>query len=109
MDAAAEIGRNPVSKHRIQLEYGEFAGLRGTGRPNPSRETNFSGANEDRGKNIFPCSADHEQDWQPYPVDPYSAINNDHTCIYFYFYLFTFCRFSRLIRTYSAKSDTMHV
>ena len=21
----------------------------------------------------FPCSADHEQDWQPYPVDPYSA------------------------------------
>ena len=22
----------------------------------------------------FPCPADHEQDWQPYPVDPYSAI-----------------------------------
>ena len=22
----------------------------------------------------FPCSADHEQDWQPYPVDIYSAI-----------------------------------
>ena len=21
----------------------------------------------------FPCSADHEQDWQPCPVDPYSA------------------------------------
>ena len=21
----------------------------------------------------FPCSADHEQDWQPYPVDPYSC------------------------------------
>ena len=21
----------------------------------------------------FPCSADHEQDWQPYPVDPYSV------------------------------------
>ena len=20
----------------------------------------------------FPCSADHEQDWHPYPVDPYS-------------------------------------
>ena len=27
----------------------------------------------------FPCSADHEQDWQPYPVDPYSAIFDDHT------------------------------
>ena len=26
-------------------------------------------------KNVhFSCSADHEQDWQPYPVDPYSAI-----------------------------------
>ena len=21
----------------------------------------------------FPCSADHEQDWQPYPVYPYSC------------------------------------
>ena len=21
----------------------------------------------------FPCSVDHEQDWQPYPVDPYSC------------------------------------
>ena len=31
----------------------------------------------------FPCSANHEQDWQPYPVDPYSAISNDHTtCIH---------------------------
>ena len=29
----------------------------------------------------FPCSADHEQDWQPYPVDPYSAICYDHTYI----------------------------
>ena len=36
-----------------------------------------------RGKgNInFPCSADHEQDWQPYPVDSYSAICDDHTYI----------------------------
>ena len=30
----------------------------------------------------FPCSADHEQDWQPYPVDPYSAICDDHTYTY---------------------------
>ena len=29
----------------------------------------------------FPCSADHEQNWQPYPVDPYSAICDDHTYI----------------------------
>ena len=29
----------------------------------------------------FPCSADHEQDWQPYPVDPYSTICDDYTYI----------------------------
>ena len=27
----------------------------------------------------FPCEADHEQDWQPYPVNPCSAISEDHT------------------------------
>ena len=32
----------------------------------------------------FPCSADYEQDWQPYPVDPYSAICDDHTYIHTY-------------------------
>ena len=29
----------------------------------------------------FSCSADHEQDWQPYPVDPYSCYMCDHTYI----------------------------
>ena len=29
----------------------------------------------------FPCQADHEQDSQPYPVGPYSAICDDHTYI----------------------------
>ena len=32
----------------------------------------------------FPCSADHEQDWQPYPIAPYSAICDDHTYIHTY-------------------------
>ena len=30
----------------------------------------------------FSCSADHVQDWQPYPVDPYSAI-----CVIIYTYI----------------------
>ena len=34
-----------------------------------------------QGNITFPCSAGHEQDWQPYPVDPYSAICDDHTYI----------------------------
>ena len=29
----------------------------------------------------FPCSADNEQDWQPYPVDPYSCYMCYHTYI----------------------------
>ena len=32
----------------------------------------------------FPCLADHEQDWQPYPVDTYSAICDDHTYMHTY-------------------------
>ena len=32
---------------------------------------------------IFSCLPDHvQEDWQPYPVDPYSAIRDDHTYIY---------------------------
>ena len=51
------------------------------------RGTNkFSDANEDRGKNIFFCSAGHEQDWQPNSVDPhirthtYIQHNNIYAC-----------------------------
>ena len=35
-----------------------------------------------QGKNTFPCSVDHEQDWQPYPVDLcccYMCEDYDHT------------------------------
>ena len=35
-----------------------------------------------QGKVYFLCSADNEQDWQPYLVDPYSAVNDDHTYIH---------------------------
>ena len=35
-----------------------------------------------QGNIVFPCSADDVQDWQPYPVDPYSAICDDHTYIH---------------------------
>ena len=37
-----------------------------------------------QGNIIFPCSTDHEKDWQPYSVDPYSAICDDHTYIHTY-------------------------
>ena len=34
-----------------------------------------------QGNIYFPCSADPAQDWQPHPVDPYSATSNDDTYI----------------------------
>ena len=34
-----------------------------------------------RGNIHFPCPANHEQDWQPDPVDPYPAMREDHTYI----------------------------
>ena len=54
MDAAAELGRNPVSKHQIKPEYGDEQAGGGTGLPKPSRETKVSGTNADRGISIFP-------------------------------------------------------
>ena len=44
-----------------------------------------------KAKAYFPCSADHEQDWQPYPVDPFSAISDDHTYIHTYIHTKSGC------------------
>ena len=52
------------------------------GTAEPVSETKFSGANADRELFHFPCSADHGQDWQPYPVDLYSCYMCDHTYIH---------------------------
>ena len=54
MNAAAEIGRNPVSKHQIQSEYGgEQAGAGRDFRTRPVRP-NSQARNGDRGNIIFP-------------------------------------------------------
>ena len=63
------------------------------GIPGVSTRFSLSGENEQAGvsrdqilrhergweQKHFPCFADHEQGWQPYPVDPYSVISYDHT------------------------------
>ena len=56
MDAAAELGRNPVRKHHnVQPEYGDEQTDAGRDcRTNPSRTTKFSGANADGEISIFP-------------------------------------------------------
>ena len=66
-----------MSKHQIQPECGgEQAGAGRDGRTPVSRDQILRREREQKYEpNIFPCSADHEQDWQPRPVDPYSAIS----------------------------------
>ena len=66
MDAAAELGRNPVSKHDIQSKYGDEQADAG-------RDCRTRLARRTQGNIHFPCSADHVQDWQPYPVYPRSC------------------------------------
>ena len=72
MDSAAELGRDPGSKHQIQPEYGDE-------RADVGRDGRNCLARPNSRARHFPCSADHEQDWQPYPVDLYSAICDIHT------------------------------
>ena len=71
MDAAAELGRNPVvSKHQIQAEYGYEQADAGRDCRTRLARPIFQARTGQR--NIVSlCSADLEQDWQPYPVDPY--------------------------------------
>ena len=82
MDAAAELGRNPVNKHQIQPEYGDEQV--GAGRDCRARlaRPDFQ-ARTGTGKYSFFLVqlTTTEQDWQPYPVDPYS-------CCQTYFVLF---------------------
>ena len=70
-----------VSDINCIVEYGdEQADAGRDGRTRLARPN--SQARTGTGEYHFPSSADHEQDWQPYPVDPYSAICDDHTYIH---------------------------
>ena len=71
MDAAAELGRNLVSKHQIQPEDGEMSLSRLTRDriAEPVSRDQIHRRERGQGKINFPCPADHVQDWQPYPVD----------------------------------------
>ena len=73
MDAAAEIGRNPVCKHQIQPEYGDEQALTRDRTAELVSRDQIIRRERGQGNVHFPCSADHVQDWQPYSVDPYSC------------------------------------
>ena len=80
MDTAAELGGFSVSMEMSRLTRD------GTAEP-ISRDQILRHA-RGQGNINFPCSADHEQDWQPYPGDPYSAICDDHTYIHKYIHTY---------------------
>ena len=54
MDAAAELGRNPVSKHPIQPEYGDASRLTRDGTAEPVSRDKILGTHGDSGIFIFP-------------------------------------------------------
>ena len=80
MDATAELGRNPVSNHRFSLSM-EMRRLTRDGTAELVSRDQILRRECGQGNIYFPCPADHEQDWQPYPVDPYSCYICDHTHI----------------------------
>ena len=80
MDAAAELGRNPVST-RFRLSIMEMSRLTQDGTAEPVSRNQIIRRERGQGDMNFPCSGDHEQDWQPYPVDPYSCYMCEHTYI----------------------------
>ena len=79
MDAAAELWRNPVST-RFSLSL-EMSKLTRDGTAEPVPRDQILGRERGQGNIPFPCSAGQEQDWQAYPVDPYSCYMFDHTYV----------------------------
>ena len=79
MDAAAELGRNPV-RTRFSLSM-EMSRLTRDGTAEPVSRAQILGHERGQGNLNFSCSADHVKDSQPYPVGPYSCCMFDHTYI----------------------------
>ena len=79
MDATAELGRNPVSiSTRFSLSM-NMCRLTLDEIVEPVSRDQILRRERGTGNIHFPCSADHVQDWQPYPLDPYSCYMFDHT------------------------------
>ena len=93
MDTAPEIGRNPMNKHQIQYECEDRAArLTRDGTAEPFSRDQILRRERGPGNLHFPCSADHEQDWQPYTVDPYYVLSNDHTYKYINTYVLKYLK-----------------
>ena len=52
-----------------------MSGLARDGAAEPVLRNQILRRERGQGKNHFPCSAEHKQDWKPCPVDPYCVLN----------------------------------
>ena len=82
MDVAAELGRNPVSKHQIQPVSMGMSRMMRDGAAKTASRDQIIRRERGQGNIHFPCSADHEQGWQPFPIDLYVCYMCDHTCLH---------------------------
>ena len=69
MDAVAEIRRN-ASSNRFSMSM-EMGRLTRDGTDESVLLDQILRRERGQGNICFPCSADDEEDWQLYPVDPY--------------------------------------
>ena len=75
MDAAAVIRSNPVSDNSTIFSLSmELSRLTRDETAKLVLRNQILRHERGQGNIVFPCSADHVQDWQPYPVDPYSTV-----------------------------------
>ena len=65
-------------REHFRVGFGEFTLQLNNGTAEPNSRDQALRRERVQGKFRFPCSADHEQDWQPYPVDVQSAESDDH-------------------------------
>ena len=69
----------------------EMSRLTRDGTANPVSRDQILRRERGQGKVHFPCLADHEQDWQPYPVDPHSCyMCEDYDYTYIHTYIHTY-------------------
>ena len=82
METVAESGKGGVESRKYAPDLAwvwRMSRLTRDGTAEPNSRDQTLRRERGQGKSYFPCSADHEQDWQPYPVDAQSAKSDDHT------------------------------
>ena len=87
MNAIGTQLHDPKVSTRFSLSM-EMSRLTRDGTAEPVSRDQILGHVLGQGNTHFPCSADHEHDWQTYPVDPHSAIcDTIHTYILYTYIL----------------------